>query len=80
MFPPLIFSHPESSPNKIEQTLAAARMLIPSGPAGQIRWVDSAANSPAPATHSADAQLKVCVLSLALLSMSYPCITYASSK
>ncbi|CAA2964834.1 MOR1 isoform X1 [Olea europaea subsp. europaea] len=40
------------------QTLAAARMLTPSGPAGQNRWVDSAANSPAPATHSADAQLK----------------------
>ncbi|CAA3011554.1 MOR1 isoform X1 [Olea europaea subsp. europaea] len=40
------------------QTLAAARMLTPSGPAGQTHWGDSAANGPAPATHSADAQLK----------------------
>ncbi|KAL2473261.1 Protein MOR1 [Forsythia ovata] len=40
------------------QTLAAARMLTPSGPAGQTHWGDSAANSPAPATHSSDAQLK----------------------
>ncbi|KAL5730206.1 Protein MICROTUBULE ORGANIZATION 1 [Ranunculus cassubicifolius] len=40
------------------QTLAAARMLTPSGPAGQTHWGDSANNSPSPATHSADAQLK----------------------
>ena len=41
------------------QTLAAARMLTPSGPVGQTHWGDSGANSPSPATHSADAQLKV---------------------
>ncbi|KAK4361087.1 hypothetical protein RND71_020039 [Anisodus tanguticus] len=40
------------------QTLAAARMLTPSVP-GQTHWGDSAANNPAPATHNADAQLKV---------------------
>ncbi|XP_042390738.1 protein MOR1-like isoform X1 [Zingiber officinale] len=40
------------------QTLAAARMLTPSGPMGQTHWGDTASNSPAPATHSADAQLK----------------------
>ncbi|XP_059659280.1 protein MOR1-like [Cornus florida] len=40
------------------QTLAAARMLTPSGPAGQTHWGDSAANNPTPATHSSDAQLK----------------------
>ncbi|XP_074572008.1 protein MOR1-like isoform X1 [Curcuma longa] len=40
------------------QTLAAARMLTPSGPMGQTHWGDSASNSPAPATHSADSQLK----------------------
>ncbi|XP_071930544.1 protein MOR1-like isoform X1 [Coffea arabica] len=40
------------------QTLAAARMLSPSGPVGQTHWGDSTANNPAPATHSADAQLK----------------------
>ncbi|XXG85325.1 hypothetical protein AAC387_Pa11g0421 [Persea americana] len=40
------------------QTLAAARMLTPSGPGGQTHWGDSASNSPSPATHSADAQLK----------------------
>nr|XP_043618716.1 protein MOR1 isoform X2 [Erigeron canadensis] len=40
------------------QTLAAARMLTPTGPAGQAHWGDSMANNPMPATHSADAQLK----------------------
>lgn len=40
------------------QTLAAARMLTPSGPVGQTHWGDSAANNPSPATHSADSQLK----------------------
>ncbi|XP_077250058.1 protein MOR1-like isoform X3 [Tasmannia lanceolata] len=40
------------------QTLAAARMLTPSGPVGQTHWGDSASNSPSPATHSTDAQLK----------------------
>ncbi|KAL3522236.1 hypothetical protein ACH5RR_015070, partial [Cinchona calisaya] len=40
------------------QTLAAARMLSPSGPAGQTHWGNSTANNPTPATHSADAQLK----------------------
>ncbi|XP_019170142.1 PREDICTED: protein MOR1-like [Ipomoea nil] len=40
------------------QTLAAARMLTPSVP-GQNHWSDSAANNPTPATHSADAQLKL---------------------
>ncbi|CAI9087519.1 OLC1v1021600C1 [Oldenlandia corymbosa var. corymbosa] len=40
------------------QTLAAARMLSPSGPVGQTHWGDSTANNPAPANHSADAQLK----------------------
>lgn len=40
------------------QTLAAARMLSPTGPVGQNHWGDSAANNPTPATHSADAQLK----------------------
>ncbi|KAL5994649.1 Protein MICROTUBULE ORGANIZATION 1 [Asimina triloba] len=40
------------------QTLAAARMLTPSGPVGQTHWGDSASNGPSPATHSADAQLK----------------------
>lgn len=43
------------------QTLAAARMLTPSGPGGQTHWGDSASNSPSPATHSADAQLKVLI-------------------
>lgn len=41
------------------QTLAAARMLTPSGPIGQTHWGDSTANNPSPPTHSADAQLKV---------------------
>ncbi|RRT66468.1 hypothetical protein B296_00027907 [Ensete ventricosum] len=41
------------------QTLAAARMLTPSGPMGQTNWGDTVSNSPTPATHSADAQLKV---------------------
>ncbi|GMP72549.1 hypothetical protein CsSME_00030538 [Camellia sinensis var. sinensis] len=40
------------------QTLAAARMLTPSGPVGQTHWGDSTTNNPTPATHSADAQLK----------------------
>ncbi|PAN27869.1 hypothetical protein PAHAL_5G114100 [Panicum hallii] len=40
------------------QTLAAARMLTPSGPMGQTHWGDAASNSPNPSTHSADAQLK----------------------
>ncbi|KAM7525117.1 hypothetical protein LguiA_015019 [Lonicera macranthoides] len=41
------------------QTLAAARMLTPSGPVGQTHWGDSAANNSAPpASHSADSQLK----------------------
>ncbi|XP_077214159.1 protein MOR1-like [Tasmannia lanceolata] len=40
------------------QTLAAARMLTPSGPVGQTHWGNSASNSPSPATHSTDAQLK----------------------
>ncbi|KAL6546635.1 Protein MICROTUBULE ORGANIZATION 1 [Orobanche minor] len=40
------------------QTLAAARMLTPSGSVGQTHWSDSTANNPAPAAHSADAQLK----------------------
>ena len=43
------------------QTLAAARMLTPSGPMGQTHWGDTASNSPNPTTHSADAQLKVLV-------------------
>lgn len=34
-------------------------MLAPSGPASQNHWGDSSANSLSPATHSADAQLKV---------------------
>ncbi|KAA3489449.1 protein MOR1 isoform X1 [Gossypium australe] len=38
-------------------TLAAARMLTSTGP-GQTHWGDSGANNPAPATNSADAQLK----------------------
>ncbi|ONK78042.1 uncharacterized protein A4U43_C02F13600 [Asparagus officinalis] len=40
------------------QTLAAARMLTPSGPIGQTHWGDATSNSPNPTTHSADAQLK----------------------
>lgn len=40
------------------QTLAAARMLTPTGPVGQTHWGDSMANNPMPASHSADAQLK----------------------
>ncbi|GAB4826923.1 Protein MICROTUBULE ORGANIZATION 1 [Ancistrocladus abbreviatus] len=40
------------------QTLAAARMLTPTGPVGQTHWGDSTANNPPPAAHSADAQLK----------------------
>ncbi|KQK10308.1 protein MOR1 isoform X2 [Brachypodium distachyon] len=40
------------------QTLAAARMLTPSGPMGQTHWGDAASNSPNPSIHSTDAQLK----------------------
>ncbi|KAK9681891.1 hypothetical protein RND81_10G035200 [Saponaria officinalis] len=40
------------------QTLAAARMLTPTGPVGQTHWGDSTANNTSSATHSADAQLK----------------------
>ncbi|XP_065029853.1 protein MOR1-like isoform X3 [Musa acuminata AAA Group] len=40
------------------QTLAAARMLTPSGPMGPTNWGDTASNSPTHATHSVDAQLK----------------------
>ncbi|XP_074307660.1 protein MOR1-like isoform X2 [Silene latifolia] len=40
------------------QTLAAARMLTPTGPVGQTHWGDSTANNPSSTTHSADAQLK----------------------
>ncbi|KAJ9565978.1 hypothetical protein OSB04_001944 [Centaurea solstitialis] len=40
------------------QTLAAARMLTPTGPVGQTHWGDSMANNQMPASHSADAQLK----------------------
>ncbi|KAL3643399.1 Protein MICROTUBULE ORGANIZATION 1 [Castilleja foliolosa] len=40
------------------QTLAAARMLTPSGPGGQTHWSNSTANNPAPAAQSADSQLK----------------------
>ncbi|KAK6267582.1 hypothetical protein QUC31_011742 [Theobroma cacao] len=39
------------------ETLAAARMLTSTSP-GQTHWGDSGANNPAPATNSADAQLK----------------------
>ncbi|KAH9626996.1 hypothetical protein KSS87_017847 [Heliosperma pusillum] len=41
------------------QTLAAARMLTPTGPVGQTHWGDSTANNSSSTTHSADAQLKV---------------------
>ncbi|XP_061370607.1 protein MOR1 [Gastrolobium bilobum] len=40
------------------ETLAAARMLTASGPAGQNHWGDSATNNSASGTHSDDAQLK----------------------
>ncbi|KAJ9168430.1 hypothetical protein P3X46_019955 [Hevea brasiliensis] len=40
------------------ETLAAARMLTSTGPAGQTHWGDSAANNSSSATHSADSQLK----------------------
>uniref|UniRef100_A0A0E0JQ94 TOG domain-containing protein n=1 Tax=Oryza punctata TaxID=4537 RepID=A0A0E0JQ94_ORYPU len=40
------------------QTLAAARMLTPSGTMGQTHWGDAASNNPNPSTHSTDAQLK----------------------
>ncbi|URD81254.1 CLASP N terminal [Musa troglodytarum] len=42
----------------LSMTLAAARMLTPSGPMGQTNWGDTASNSPTPVTHSANAQLK----------------------
>ena len=41
------------------QTLAAARMLTPSGPMGQTHSGDAASNTPNPSVHSTDAQLKV---------------------
>ncbi|GJW52538.1 protein MOR1 [Tanacetum coccineum] len=41
------------------QTLAAAKMLTPTGPTGQTHWGDSMANNPMPAAHFADVQLKV---------------------
>ncbi|XP_020588721.1 protein MOR1 isoform X3 [Phalaenopsis equestris] len=40
------------------QTLAAARMLTPTGPIGQTHWGDSASNNTTATTHSTDAQLK----------------------
>jgi cytoskeleton-associated protein 5 len=40
------------------QTLAAARMLTPSGTMGQTHWGDAGSNNPNPSTHSTDAQLK----------------------
>ncbi|KAG8078290.1 hypothetical protein GUJ93_ZPchr0007g5646 [Zizania palustris] len=40
------------------QTLAAARMLTPSGTMGQTQWGDTTSNNPNPSAHSADAQLK----------------------
>ncbi|KAK1600989.1 hypothetical protein QYE76_007667 [Lolium multiflorum] len=40
------------------QTLAAARMLTPSGPMGQTHWGDAASNNANPSVHSTDAQLK----------------------
>ncbi|CAM0883094.1 unnamed protein product [Alopecurus aequalis] len=40
------------------QTLAAARMLTPSGPMGQTHWGDAASNNPNPSVNSTDAQLK----------------------
>ncbi|XP_074272176.1 protein MOR1-like isoform X2 [Silene latifolia] len=40
------------------QTLAAARMLTPTGPVGQTHWGDSTANNSSSTNHSADAQLK----------------------
>ncbi|GJW10059.1 hypothetical protein Tco_1575886 [Tanacetum coccineum] len=36
----------------IDETLAAARMLTPTGPTGQTHWGDSMANNPMPAAHS----------------------------
>lgn len=58
--------------NLPRQTLAAARMLTPSVPS-QNHWGDSAANNPTPATHSADAQLKVL---FCILMLSSDCICY----
>lgn len=40
------------------QTLAAARMLTPSGPMGQTHWGDAASNNANPSVYSTDAQLK----------------------
>ncbi|KAM0898362.1 hypothetical protein ACQ4PT_021964 [Festuca glaucescens] len=40
------------------QTLAAARMLTPSGPIGQTHWGDATSNNANPSVHSTDAQLK----------------------
>lgn len=60
----LVTSHADGSKFCILQTLAAARMLSPPGPVGQTHWGDSAVNNPAPATHSADAQLKVQLLQI----------------
>ncbi|KAI0519378.1 hypothetical protein KFK09_006824 [Dendrobium nobile] len=40
------------------QTLAAARMLTPTGPIGQTHWGDAASNNTTATTHSTDAQLK----------------------
>ncbi|KAL8152166.1 hypothetical protein V2J09_009926 [Rumex salicifolius] len=40
------------------QTLAAARMLTPTGPVGQAQWGDSGTNNQSAASHSADVQLK----------------------
>lgn len=54
------------------QTLAAARMLTPSGPMGQTHWGDAASNSPTPTTQSADAQLKVPTHILCFLIKSIP--------
>jgi len=51
------------------QTLAAARMLTPTGPVGQTHWGDSTANNPSSATHSADAQLKVILVKSMTLCM-----------
>ncbi|XP_020695563.1 protein MOR1 isoform X2 [Dendrobium catenatum] len=40
------------------QTLAAARMLTPTGPIGQTHWGDAVSNNTTATTHSTDAQLK----------------------
>ncbi|GKD07061.1 protein MOR1, partial [Tanacetum coccineum] len=46
------------------QTLAAAKMLTPTGPTGQTYWGDSMANNPMPAANFVDVQLKVDISSL----------------